>query len=107
MRYLQGLLIGRMDSLGFRLLQEAMLETLTGDVVKSSEIEGEILDVERVRSSIARQLGLDYGGLLLLDRNVDGVVEMVLDATQNYNQPLTLSGCSAGMPLCSLADGAG
>ena len=59
-RYLQGRLIGRMDSLGFRPLQEAMLEALTGDVVKSSEIEGEILDVERVRSSIARQLVLSH-----------------------------------------------
>ncbi len=89
MRYQQGRLIGRMDSLGFRPLQEAMLDTLTGDVVKSSEIEGEILDAERVRSSIARHLGLEYGGLLPSDRNVDGVVEMMLDATQNYVQPLT------------------
>ena len=66
-----------------------MFDALTSEVVKSSEIEGEILDVERVRSSIARQLGLDYAGLLLPDRNVDGVVEMILDATQNYAQPLT------------------
>ena len=66
-----------------------MFDALTAEVVKSSEIEGEILDVERVRSSIARQLGLDYAGLLLPDRNVDGVVEMILDATQNYAQPLT------------------
>ena len=66
-----------------------MIDALTGEVVKSSEIEGEILDVERVRSSIARQLGLDYAGLLLPDRSVDGAVEMILDATQNYAQPLT------------------
>ena len=66
-----------------------MFDALTAEVVKSSDIEGEILDVERVRSSIARQLGLDYAGLLLPDRNVDGVVEMILDATQNYAQPLT------------------
>lgn len=88
-RYLQGRLVGRMDALGFRSSQEAMFDALTAEVVKSSEIEGEILDVERVRSSIARQLGLDYAGLLLPDRNVDGVVEMILDATQNYAQPLT------------------
>ena len=66
-----------------------MLDALTGEAVKSSEIEGEFLDVERVRSSVARQLGLDYGGLLLPDRSVDGVVEMILDATQNFVQPLT------------------
>ena len=78
-----------MDSLGFRPVQEMMLDTLTGDVVKSSEIEGEILDAARVRSSIARHLGLDFAGLLPPDRNVDGVVEMMLDATQNYLQPLT------------------
>ena len=86
---MQGRLVGRMDVLGFRPSQEAMFDALTAEVVKSSEIEGEILDVERVRSSIARQLGLDYAGLLLPDRNVDGVVEMILDATQNYAQPLT------------------
>ena len=78
-----------MDSLGFRPAQETMLETLTGDVVKSSEIEGEILDVERVRSSVARRLGLDYAGLLPPEISVDGVVEMMLDATQNYAEPLT------------------
>ena len=81
--------MGRMDSLGFRTAQEAMLETLTADVVKSSEIEGEILDVERVRSSVARRFGLDSAGLLPPDVSVDGVVEMMLDATQNYAQPLT------------------
>ena len=88
-RFLQGRLIGRMESLGFRPAQDAMLETLTGDVVKSSEIEGEILHVEQVRSSVARRLGLDYAGLLPPETSVDGVVEMMLDATQNYNQPLT------------------
>ena len=88
-RFLQGRLIGRMESLGFRPAQDAMLETLTGDVVKSSEIEGEILNVEQVRSSVARRLGLDYAGLLPPETSVDGVVEMMLDATQNYDQPLT------------------
>ncbi len=87
-RHRQGRLIGRMESLGFPLRQEAVLDTLTGDVVKSSEIEGEILDAREVRSSIAWRLGLD-GGLPPADRNVEGIVELMLDATQNYAQPLT------------------
>ncbi len=85
----QGWLLGRMESLGFDLRQEAMLDTLTGDVVKSSEIEGEILDRREVRASIAWRLGLDIGGLPSADRNVEGIVELMLDATQNYTQPLT------------------
>jgi Fic family protein len=85
----QGRLIGRMESLGFPLREEAVLRTLTQDVLKSSEIEGEILDADQVRSSIARRLGLDIGALTPADRNVEGVVEMMLDATQNYDQPLT------------------
>ena len=88
-RHRQGRLLGRMEDLGFDLRQEAVLETLTGDVVKSSEIEGERLDGEQVRSSVARRLGMDIGGLRHVDRNVDGVVEMMLDATSNYAQPLT------------------
>ena len=88
-RHRQGRLLGRMESLGFRLQQEAMLDTLTSDVVKSSEIEGEILDAEEVRSSIAWRLGLDVGGIPSADRNVEGIVELMLDATQNYAQPLT------------------
>ena len=88
-RYRQGRLIGRMQALGFDLRQEAVLETLTGDVVKSSEIEGENLDGEQVRSSVARRLGMDAGGLSRVDRNVDGVVEMMMDATSNYARPLT------------------
>ncbi len=78
-----------MEALGFRLREEAVLQTLTQDVLKSSEIEGEILDKERVRSSIARRLGIDIGALLPADRDVEGVVEMMLDATQNYAAPLT------------------
>ena len=78
-----------MESLGFDLRQEAMLDTLTSDVVKSSEIEGEFLDAEEVRSSIAWRLGLAGGGLPSADRNVEGIVELMLDATQNYTQPLT------------------
>ncbi len=88
-RHDQGRLIGRMEALGFRLRQEAVLETLTEDVLKSSEIEGEKLDAEQVRSSIARRLGMDIGGLKAVDRNVEGVVEMMLDATRHYDQALT------------------
>jgi Fic family protein len=85
----QGRLLGRMQSLGFELRREAQLSTLTEDVVRSSEIEGEKLNSEQVRSSIARRLGMDIGGLVTPDRNVEGVVEMMLDATTNYSQPLT------------------
>lgn len=89
LRHRQGRLIGRMEALGFPLREEAVLHALTEDVLKSSEIEGEVLDREQVRSSIARRLGMDIGGLVEADRNVEGVVEMMLDATQNYAQPLT------------------
>jgi Fic family protein len=85
----QGRFSGRMEALGFQLRAEAVLETLTEDVLKSSEIEGEILDKDQVRSSIARRLGMDIGGLIPADRNVEGVVEMMLDATQYYDKPLT------------------
>ncbi len=88
-RHRQGRLTGRMEALGFGLRDEAILRTLTQDVLKSSEIEGEILDAEQVRSSIARRMGLDVAGLVPSDRNVEGVVEMMLDATQNFDQPLT------------------
>lgn len=88
-RHRQGRLIGRMESLGFDLRSEAMLTTLTDDVVKSSEIEGEDLNKEQVRSSIARRLGLDISGLVPADRHVEGVVEMMLDATQKFGRPLT------------------
>jgi len=88
-RHRQGRLLGQMQALGFRLRDEAVLLTLTEDVVKSSEIEGEKLDWEEVRSSIARRLGMDVGGLKAADRNVEGAVEMMLDATRQYDQPLT------------------
>jgi Fic family protein len=88
-RYRQGRLLGRMEGLGFRLRSEAKLSTLTADVVKSSAIEGEKLDAEEVRSSIARRLGLEYAGAAAASRDVEGIVEMMLDATQNYAQPLT------------------
>lgn len=85
----QGRLLGRMQGLGFELRREAHLSTLTEDVVRSSEIEGEKLDSDQVRSSIARRLGMEVGGLVPADRDVEGVVEMMLDATTNYTQPLT------------------
>ncbi len=87
-RHRQGKLLGRMEGIGFDLRNEAMLRTLTSDVVKSSEIEGETLDTDQVRSSIAQRLGLEIGGLVPSDRHVDGVVEMMLDATQSYDHPL-------------------
>jgi len=88
-RHQQGRLMGHMEVLGFKLRQEAVLQTLTEEVVKSSEIEGEHLDAEQVRSSIARRLGMDIGGLKPVDRDVEGVVEMMLDATCRYDQPLS------------------
>jgi Fic family protein len=88
-RHRQGRLLGRMEGLGFNLQKEAELETLTLEVVKSSEIEGEHLDPDQVRSSIARRLGMDVGGAEPIDRGVEGVVEMMIDATRNYTQPLS------------------
>ncbi|MEO7273485.1 MAG: Fic family protein [Vicinamibacterales bacterium] len=88
-RHQQGRLVGHMEALGFRVRAEAVLLTLTEDVLKSSEIEGEKLDADQVSSSVARRLGLDIGGLQPADRHVDGVVEMMLDATQHYDQLLT------------------
>lgn len=87
-RHLQGKIFGQVSALGFSIKEETMLSTLTLDVLKSSEIEGELLNYEEVRSSIARRLGLDYAGMVYPDRNVEGVVEMMLDATQNYDKPL-------------------
>ena len=88
-RFSQGKILGRMESLGFALQEEASLQTLTLDVIKSSEIEGEILDSDQVRSSIARKMGMNIGGLVPSDRNVDGVVEMMLDATGKPGRLLT------------------
>jgi Fic family protein len=87
-RHRQGRLIGHMEALGFSLRQEAVLQTLTEDVLRSSEIEGEKLDAGQVRSSIARRLGMDVGALKPADRHVEGVVEMLLDATRHYYEPL-------------------
>jgi Fic family protein len=88
-RHLQGRLIGQMEALGFKVREEAVLRTLTDDVLKSSEIEGEKLDADQVRSSVTRRLGMDIGALKPAARHVEGVVEMMLDATQRYEQPLT------------------
>ncbi len=88
-RHRQGRLIGRMEGLGFQLRAEAVLQSLTEETLKSNEIEGEMLDRDQVRSSIARRLGIDIGGLAPADRNVEGVVEMILDATQGYTTQLT------------------
>ena len=87
--YEQGRLLGKMEALGFQLRSEAHLHTLTEDVMKSSEIEGEQLERNQVRSSIARRLGMDIAGIIPADRDVEGVVEMMLDATGNYAEPLT------------------
>ncbi|TWT41515.1 Fic family protein [Botrimarina hoheduenensis] len=88
-RHQQGRLLGKMETLGFDLRSEASLVVLTADVVKSSKIEGEAHDPNEVRSSIARRLGLDVAGLPQPSRSVDGVVEMMLDATQKFDQVLT------------------
>ncbi len=88
-RYHQGHLLGRMEGLGFELKREASLLTLTQDIIKSSAIEGEILNPEEVRTSIARQLGIDMAGLIPASRNVEGIVELMLDATRMFLQPLT------------------
>ena len=88
-RHRQGQLAGHMGALAFPLQEEAVLSTLTEEVIKSSEIEGEILDRDQVRSSLARRLGMDAAGLPPSDRRVEGVVEMMLDATQKYDKPLT------------------
>ncbi|MEE4198601.1 MAG: Fic family protein [Bacteroidales bacterium] len=88
-RHLQGRLLGKMESLGFDLRNEAFLDTLTLEVLKSSEIEGEFLNPAQVRSSVARKLGMEIAGSVESDRDVDGVVEMMLDATQNCFKPLT------------------
>jgi Fic family protein len=88
-RHKQGRLLGKLEGLGFRLREEATLETLTQDVIKSSEIEGEKLPADQVRSSIARRLGIEIAGEVAVNCNVDGVVEMMLDATQKYDQVLT------------------
>lgn len=85
----QGYLLGKMDSLGFDVKNNALLQVLTENIIKSSEIEGQILDKHLVRSSIARRLGIDIGGETSVSRDIEGVVEMMLDATQNYSSQMT------------------
>ncbi len=85
----QGRLLGRMNGLGLSLRAQATLTTLAADVTKSSAIEGEFLDQEQVRSSIARKFGLDVAGMVSSSRDIDGIVEMLWDASQNFRQPLT------------------
>jgi len=89
-RHRQGRLLGRMEGLGFELKREASLNTMISDVVKSSAIEGENLNPVEVRSSIARRLGMKIKGMVPVSRDVDGVVEMMLDATQSFSKPLTI-----------------
>ncbi len=89
MHHRQGRLLGRMEGLGFELKREASLSILTNDVIKSSAIEGENLNMGEVRSSIARRLGMDIAGLVPASRDVEGIVEMMLDATQGFSRPLT------------------
>ena len=88
-RLTQGKIIGQMNSLGFSAKEEASLNALSLEVVKSSEIEGELLNYDQVRSSIARRLGINTAGLVPSSRHIEGVVEMMLDATQRYSLPLT------------------
>lgn len=88
LRHRQGRLVGRMEGLGFALRAEASLQSLTEEVLKSSDIEGEVLDPAQVRSSLARRLGMDIGATVPSDRHVDGVVDMMLDATQHHGEPL-------------------
>lgn len=88
-RLMQGKIIGQMNALGFSAKEEATLTALTLDVVKSSEIEGELLNYDQVRSSIARRLGINTAGLVPSSRHIEGVVEMMLDATQRHNLSLT------------------
>jgi Fic family protein len=88
-RWIQGKIIGQMNALGFSAKEEATLNALTLDVVKSSEIEGELLNYEQVRSSVARRLGINSAGLVKSSRHIEGIVEMMMDATQRFNLPLT------------------
>jgi len=88
-RFLQGKQVGKLEALGFEVCENTMLSAITSEVVKSSEVEGEMLDELKVRSSVARKLGIERAGLVESTRDIDGVVEMLLDATQNFNAPLT------------------
>lgn len=95
LHYQQGLLLGRMSEISFELSEQAMLQVLTQSVIKNSEIEGEVLNPQSVRSSLARHLGIEIGAISPVDPSVEGVVEMTLDAVENYDTPLTLERLSA------------
>lgn len=86
----QGMLLGRLADVGLKLRDQASLAALTEDVLRTSEIEGEVLNVHSVRSSIARRLGVDIGAVAPVDRHVEGIVDMVLDATSHVTSPLTV-----------------
>jgi Fic family protein len=88
-RHLQGRLLGRMESLGFDFIERATLESLILDVVDTSRIEGEFLNPELVRSSIARKLGIENADIIKTPRNIEGIVDVILDATQNFDKPLS------------------
>jgi len=88
-KYLQGKLNGIMSTIGFSQKEDTLLNTFTFDILKSSEIEGELLNYDQVRSSIARRLGIETAGLVPSSRNIEGIVEMMLDAIQRYEKPLT------------------
>lgn len=88
-RHLQGRLLGRMESLGFDFIERATLESLILDVVDTSRIEGEFLNPELVRSSIARKLGIENADFVKTPRNIEGIVDVILDATQNFDKPLS------------------
>jgi Fic family protein len=90
-RHVQGKVFGKMSAMGFSLQSEAVLETLSLDIIKSSEIEGEILNAQSVRSSIAKRLGIDVGGTYTYDRNIEGFTDIMIDATQKFDQPLSLA----------------
>ena len=85
----QGYLLDKMEALGFDIKNNALLQILTENIIKSSEIEGQILDKNLVRSSLAKRLGIDIGGEMLISRDIDGIAEMMLDATQNYSEKLS------------------
>lgn len=87
-KHAQGFLLGKMNSLGFDIKNDALVNVLTENIIKSSEIEGEILNPEQVRSSIARRLGLEISNNIAIERNIEGIVEMMLDATQNFNKSI-------------------
>ncbi|MBU0505505.1 Fic family protein [bacterium] len=88
-RHDQGVLLGHMNSIGFELQQEALLQSMTDEIIKSHEIEGEILDTEQVRSSIVRRLDMNFKHVKKIDYHIDGIVNMMIDATKNYDQKLT------------------